>query len=345
MNDGSGVAGGANVNPSLLFVRAVVAAALLAQPMSSSAASEPVVVDGDSGCPEPAQVQALVNERLAAKDGPPVRSGWRLHLDARKPASPSLPAVVTGTLLDRAGTVRESKGLTVAAADCDAAALIFASMVERFFRGLGWSSNAPLPAPAVNSDTPSSVPPSSPDWAFGIDLSGGGAALFGRGTSAHAVAGIAATATIRDVGRLRLDLLAGWPARHRSETLAETLGNDAAASEDSWPMRAALVFSGTRQPIAWQGGIDVRVSADRARSSGVVQPGTNQRLTLALGLTTGIKVNLVGRWSLLAEIAADHHVAGARFVIPGDAPPRTIIVEPAPWQALVAARAVYSFGP
>jgi hypothetical protein len=317
----------------------MVAASQLAPATPWSAAADPVAVEGDGGCPEPAQVQALLNERLAAKERSRVRSGWRLHLDARKPAKPALSAVVTGTLLDRAGTAHESKELTVGAADCDAAALIFASMVERFFRGLGWSANAPLPAPAVSSDAPPSPPPPA-RWAFGLDLSGGGAALFGGGTSAHAVAGVALTATSKEAGRLRLDVLAGWPRRHRSEAL----GAGASARQDSWPIRAALVLSGLPRPVGWQAGIDALVTADRANSSGVVQPGTNHRLTLALGLTTGIIVALGARWSLVAEVSADRHIAGTQFVIPGDAPLQTIILAPPSWRAMFAARAVYSFG-
>ncbi|HEX3698217.1 MAG TPA: hypothetical protein VH374_22790 [Polyangia bacterium] len=327
------------MNLSLILVGAAIATAQLAQATVSSAALDPVAVEGDDGCPDRAQVQALVNERLAANDGPRVTSGWRLHLDTRKPATPSLPVVVTGTLLDRAGAAHESKELTVAATDCDAAALIFASMVERFFRGLGWSSNAPLPAPAVSSVVPPSLP-SPPRWAFGIDLSGGGAALVGGGASAHAVVGAAATATIRDVGRLRLDILGGWPPRHRSEALSD----GASASQDSWPLRTALVFSGARRTVAWQAGIDALVTVDRANSGGVVHPGTNHRLTLAAGLTTGIIIAWGAHWSLLGEVAVDRHAAGTRFVIPGDAPPQTIILEPPSWTALFAARAVYSFG-
>jgi hypothetical protein len=75
-----------------------------------------------------------------------------------------------------------------------------------------------------------------------------------------------------------------------------------------------------------------------------VQPGTNHRLTLALGLTTGITVALGARWSLVAEVAADRHIAGTQFVIPGDAPLQTIILAPPSWRAMFAARAVYSFG-
>jgi hypothetical protein len=67
-------------------------------------------------------------------------------------------------------------------------------------------------------------------------------------------------------------------------------------------------------------------------------------LTLAMGLTTGIIVALGARWSLLAEVAADRHALGTRFVIPGDAPPQTIILAPPSWTVLFAARAVYSFG-
>jgi len=317
MDDGCGVAHtpgnceeDASVNPSLILVWAVAQAAPLAQPAqaaqaASTAASDPVAVEGSSGCPDPAQVQALVNDRLAASDGPRAASGWRLLLDDRKAAASS-SSIVTGTLVDGAGAAHESKELTVGPTDCDAAALIFASMVERFFRGLGWSSSVPLPAPAVGGDAPSptSPTPASRRWGFGIDLSGGAATLFGAGTSAHAVAGVALTATSVEAGRLRLDLLGGWPARHRSEALSD----GASAHEDTWPIRAALVFSGPGRPVTWQAGIGALITVDQANSRGVVQPGTNRRATLAMGLTTGIIIALGARWSLLAEVAADRHV-------------------------------------
>jgi hypothetical protein len=323
-----------------MVVGAIAHAALLAQTAPRSAAEASVAVEGNSRCPDPQQVQALLDERLTAQQGLAARSGWRLRLSAKAQEGPASSGRVSGALLDRAGAVGESKELNVAANECDAAALAFASMVERFFRDLTWSSNAPLPAPTVNTDaTPAAAPPSR--WTWGVDLSAGGAALVGAGTSGHAVAGVAVAATINGVGRLRFDVLGGLPPGRRSEAL----GNGASAGEDSWPMRAAFVFSDLRRRVAWQGGVDALMTADRANSSGVVQPGTNRRVTLALGLTAGIIVAVGGAWSLLAEIAADRHVAGTRFVIPGDAPPQTIILEPPVWRGLFVARAVYSFGP
>jgi hypothetical protein len=283
----------------------------------------------------------MVNERLAANDGDSIAPGWRLRLDATAPATSSAPAVVTGTLLDPTGTARESKELTVAATDCDAAALVFASMVERFFHGIGWTSNAPLPSLPVSNDSTPAPPPPTP-WTFGIDLSGGAIALFGGGVSAHALAGVGLTAANRDVGRLRLEILVAGPASHRSETD----GTGATGSQDSWPLRATLVYCGLRRPVTWQGGIDALFNVDQARSTGVVPPGTDQRLTVAIGLTAGARVSLTQRWSLLVDVAADRHLAGKRFVIiPGDTPPQTFILDPPTWQALFTARALYSFGP
>jgi hypothetical protein len=316
----------------LWYPKSDVSAGFLA--LLLAAATPRVQVDsaGDGDCPDARRIEEILANR-PGNDDAAVGASWRLRLRPVSPVGPSQPGTVDVALIDPLGVTRLGKLMPVGAADCDAAVAAAVAIVDRFFRGVAWSSDAPLPPPAPHSDATATAGPRA--IAFGVTA---GAATW---LSDHVALRPSAGARL-DAPRwhARLDVQTLLPSDHRTQVV----GGTATASEDRLPVRAALAWARAGKRLGWQAGLDALTTYEQAQSQGVTQPASKSRLALALGVGVGIGIRLAARWQIIADAAIYHRVSGRRFYI-ADNPslPGTVLESPV-WQALFGLRLGFAFG-
>jgi hypothetical protein len=138
---------------------AIVLAGWVAATLASEIQLE---AEGAGDCP-PRDVLAA---RLAARvpggargEGPPAEA-WRLRYRSGPPEGRSARRAISIELVDAAGQARVRRTLSVERGECrETAAAAITAIVERFFRGIGWTGGAPLPSPVAGPAVP---PPPSP---------------------------------------------------------------------------------------------------------------------------------------------------------------------------------------
>ena len=100
------------------------------------------VHSSDPGCVAQARVQAALDERFARPGEDAEAARWELAYEARARGRDVELAI---TLRDGDATALR-RDVIVAASDCASTPALIAAMVERYFRGIGWTTGAPLPA-------------------------------------------------------------------------------------------------------------------------------------------------------------------------------------------------------
>ena len=239
---------------------AVVVALLFAQTFPVE-----VEAEGAPSCPRSERVTAL----LAGRAGGAVEAGaspWRLRYRLERPAG-----ALELELVDPSGWVAARRQMQVPPSECEAGAVAMVAVVERFFRGVAWTSGAALP-------TTSAVASARADPDRRIELGLGVEAAFWLADAARARVAVGAHITALALpARLGLHLV--LPAGER----VETLGGTAAASETVWPLRISAALGGRRGPLsAWLGPGGL-VTLGFGRSVGLPSLDAGTRLTLALG--------------------------------------------------------------
>jgi hypothetical protein len=294
-------------------VGAVVVALLLAQTV-------PVEVEpqGAPSCPRPDRVSALLADRAGAAAIETGAAPWRL----RYRLQPSAGALEL-ELVDPSGRVAARRQMQVASSECEAGAVAMVAVVERYFRGVTWTSGAALPAPIVSAPA-LPVPESRLQVGLGVNA----ALWLADAVRPRAVVGAHLAAP--SIGA-RFGVQVLLPAGER----VERLGGGAAVSESIWPLRISAALAGRSGPFTASLGPDALFTLGFGRSSGLPSLDSGTRLTVAFGAAAALHLP-VGRWHLVLDLAAHRHVAGKTFHIDGADGGRVLVLNSPAWQGLAA---------
>ena len=295
------------------MVGAVVVALLLAQTV-------PVEVEpeGAPSCPRPERVSALLAGRA---DPAAVETGsqsWRLRY-RQEPSAGALEL----ELVDPSGRVAARRQMQVPPSECEAGAVAMVAVVDRFFRGVAWTSGAALPAATEAAPVP-------PVTARRLEIGLGVNAALWLADAVRPRVAIGAHLAVPTVpARIGVQLLLPPGAR------VERLGGAATASETVWPLRVSAALAGQSGPFTAWLGPDALFLLGFGRSAGLPSLDSGTRLTLALGGAAALQVP-VGRWQLVVDLAAYHHVAGKTFHVDAADGRRLLVLNPPVWQGLAA---------
>jgi hypothetical protein len=292
------------------MVGAVVIALLFAQ-------TAPVQVDaeGAPSCPRSARVTELLADQagVAAVAGAPP---WRLRYRTKQPAG-----ALEMELVDPSGQVAARRQMQVSASECEAAAVAMVAVVERYFRGVAWTSGAPLPSATA-------VVPAATDPVPRAELAVGVVAALWLADAARPRVAIGAHVTT-PILPVRIGAQLVLPPGRR----LERLGGAATASETVWPLRISAAFGGRRGPLSAWLGPDALLALGFGRGSGLPLLDSGTRLTLALGGAAAVQVP-VGSWQLVADLAGYRHTAGRTFHVDAAGGGRQLVLASPIWQAL-----------
>jgi hypothetical protein len=139
-------------------------------------------------------------------------------------------------------------------------------------------------------------------------------------------------------GRLGLSVLLPPGAR------TEALGGGATASETIWPLRISPALAVRIGAFTLHIGPDALLALGFGSSDGITAPSSRTRLALSLGAAAALQRPL-GRWRLVADVAAYHHLTGRGFHIDTPDGGRRLVLDSPAWQALVAIGVSRAFSP
>jgi hypothetical protein len=295
-----------------VVVGAVVFALLLAQTVPVR-----VEAEGTPACPRPERVTALLVDRAGGAGAEDGSSPWRLRYRLEQSA-------VELELVDPAGRVAVQRHMQVPPSECEAGAVAMVAVVDRYFRGLAWTSGAALPT--VTAPSAPSVAGQGPRLEIALGVN---AALWLADAVRPRVAVgahvIAATIPLR----LGLQLLIPPGSRR------ESLGGAATVSETVWPLRISAAMAGRRGPFTLWLGPDALFALGFGRSAGLPSLDSGTRITLALGGGAALQMS-VGRWRLLADLGGYRHLTGKTFHVDAASGGRVLVLDSPRWQGLAA---------
>lgn len=286
-----------------------------------------VEVAPTSACPSAAQIESA----LGARVGAPRRSAdgaWVVRLASRPEQ---------GAAGSRRLELRDPAGRTALVRDvppddgaCEPAADVVALVVERYFRGIGWTANAPLPdAPpaAVAVGAPARTAPPGPGR---LALAGGVAILAGRDrTVAFPIAAI-----VRPRPWLDLAVATALPEGERTEMLTSGGGTARLAA---WPWRVSAQVAIDRGRFRAGLGPDLLLSFETGRTEQIAVQGGDSRVAVGTGAAGHVSIEilrLLSRPLSLGLGAALHHtLLASPFVVENRAGE---VLAPSPWQGLLA---------
>jgi hypothetical protein len=294
-------------------VGAVVVALLVAQTV-------PVEVEAVAAlwCPRPERVTALLADRAGPAAVAPGATPWRLRYRQEQSAG-----ALELELVDPSGRVAARRQMQVSPSECEAGAVAMVAVVERFFRGVAWTSGAPLPMA-------SAAPPArrSPDQRMELAVGVNGALWLADAVRPRVVLGAHLTAATVPA-RLGVQLV--LPPGPR----VERLGGSATVSETVWPLRLSAALAARAGPLTVWLGPDLLFALGFGRSAGLPSLDSGTRLTVAAGAAAALQVPM-GNWQLVADLAVYRHVAGRAFHVDAADGGRLLVLESPVWQGLAA---------
>ncbi len=320
-----------------MLVAVGVLAALWAGVPGLSVVAQPA----DAVCPGPGLVDAALETRLgpgAAGTGAGSDS-WVLRYEA-----PTANAGATGgslrlTLQDPSGRSRLDRDLSTAGEPCEQRADAIALIVERFFRGIGWTAGAALPgasaSAAVAPPTPVSPSPPAPIPAPAHDGAaplpprlavGGGAVLLGGRAP---LVGVGLDVSARIGGSLAASVGVVLPPGEA--TAAVGAGS---ATVRSLPIRASGRWVWRVQSFRLAAGPEGLLAWESGRTRDIAQPGSESRRVLSVGVVGAADLLVSPRWQVGIEAASHYTVLAHRFTVGGAGE----VLRPPRLQGLILAR-------
>jgi hypothetical protein len=292
-----------------------VVGALVVGLLFAQAVPVEVYAEGSPSCPRSDRVAALLADRGAAAAVEAAPTPWRLRYRTQ-PAGGALEM----ELVDPSGRVAARRQMQVRPSECEAGAVAMVAVVDRFFRGVAWTSGAALPTVAASPPAPPS--PSRLELALGVS-----AALWLADSVRPRVA-IALHITPSTL-----------PARFGAHFVLppgeriERLGGAATASETIWPLRLSAALGGRAGPGSLWIGPDALFTMGFGRGAGLPSLDSGTRITLALGGAATLQVP-VGSWRIVLDLAAHRHAAGRTFHVDATDGGRVPVLESPRWQGM-----------
>lgn len=278
-----------------------------------------VEAEGAPSCPRPERVMALLAARAGDAAVATAAGAWRLRYRLERPAG-----AVEMELVDPAGQVAVRRQMQIALSECEAGAVAMVAVVERFFRGVAWTSGAALP-------TVTAAPPAPPvaDRRLEVGLGVNAALWLADAIRPRVAVGAHIVAPTTVPVRLGVQVLLPPGSR------VERVGGAANVSETVWPLRVSGAVAGRRGRFTYWLGPDALFALGFGRSAGLPSLDSGTRLTVALGGAAGLQLSL-GRWQLVADLAAHRHLAGRTFHIDAPDGGRLLVLDTPIWQGLTA---------
>jgi hypothetical protein len=297
-------------------VGAVVVALLLAQTVPVE-----LEVEGAPSCPRPERVSALLADRPAGAGVEADPRAWRLRYRQERSAG-----AVQMELVDPTGQVAARRQMQVAPSECEAGAVAMVAVVERFFRGVAWTSGAPLPAATAALPAPAAAASRHrPEIGLGVN----GALWLADAVRPRVAIGVHIVTPTSVPARLGVQVLLPPGSR------VESLGGAATVSETVWPLRISAALARRSGPVRVWLGPDALIALGFGRSAGLPSLDSGTRLTVALGAAAALQLSL-GRWQLVVDLAGHHHLAGKTFHVDAANGGRLPVLGSPAWQGLAA---------
>jgi hypothetical protein len=305
-------------------VGAVVVALLLAQTV-------PVEVEGEGApsCPRPERVTALLAGRPGGAGVDAESAMWRLRYRQERSAG-----AVQMELIDPTGQVAARRQMQMAPSECEAGAVAMVAVVERFFRGVAWTSGAALPA-VVTAAPPAPAGPAS-GRRLEVGLGVNGALWLADAVRPRVAIGVHIVTPTTVPARLGVQILLPPGSR------VERLGGAATVSETVWPLRISAALASRTGPFTVWLGPDALFALGFGRSAGLPSLDSGTRLTAALGAAAALQLSL-GRWQLVADLAAHRQLASKNFHVDAANGGRLPVLGSPIWQGLAALGLVRAF--
>ena len=307
------------------MVGAVVVALLLAQTVPVE-----VEAEGAPSCPRPERVTALLAGRPGGAGVDAETRPWRLRYRQERSAG-----AVEMELVDPAGQVAARRQMQVAPSECEAGAVAMVAVVERFFRGVAWTSGAALPAVVT------AAPPAPAAAASGrrleVGLGVNGALWLADAVRPRVAVGAHIVTPTTVPARLGVQIL--LPPGSRVERLGrrrDRLGDRLAVAHLGGARRPARPGS----PSGWARTPSSRSGSAAAPACPAWTPGPGSRPPS--GRAAALQLSL-GRWQLVADLAAHRHLAGRTFHVDAANGGRLPVLGTPIWQGLAALGLVRAF--